>query len=762
MLETLRRIVQEVNSAPNLESALEVLVSQVRDTMNAEVASIYLLDYSQKRYILMASKGLNPASIREVSLEISEGLVGLVGVREEPLNLENASAHPKFRYFASTGEERFQSFLGVPIIHQRKLLGVLVTQRIEQKRFDQSEEAFLITISAQLAGVIAAAEATGAITGMNLGSEDKYVSRFTGIGCAQGVALGTAWVHRPKAQLSNVPDKVTADIEGELVKMDNAVADVHDELAAIAAKIATSLSPQEHALFDVYAQMLQDQGLVGEIKLRIQAGNWAEGALRFVIERHIKQFEGMDHPYFRERALDVKDLGIRMLAKLQAKADNFIVTQPSILVGEEITASVLMDFPSEYLKGVISIRGTANSHMAIVARALGVPCVMGLSLLPIRTLGGCFAIVDGYRGEVIINPSVDLKRIYESIVLTDAELNVNLLSEQDEPCTTLNGVDISLLVNTGISTDVALAKDRCTAGVGLYRTEIPFMARERFPSEQEQVEFYRHQLAEFAPRPVTMRTLDIGGDKMLPYFPIIEDNPFLGWRGIRVTLDHPEIFMVQLRAMLKASVNLNNLRILLPMIGNVFEIEESLHLIHRAYLEVQEEGFNVQMPPIGVMIEIPAAIYQIGSFAQRVDFLSVGTNDLTQYLLAVDRNNSRVADLYHGYHPAVLQALKSIVKDAEKHRIEVSVCGEMAGDPALAVLLAAMGYRSLSLSIAHLLRVKWALRRVDLQQMEKLLEEIDSMDNAEVIRSYVEYSLCQSGLDQVIRFNPGVRISNEI
>ena len=300
------------------------------------------------------------------------------------------------------------------------------------------------------------------------------------------------------------------------------------------------------------------------------------------------------------------------------------------------------------------------------------------------------------------------------------------------------------------------AQERGAEGVGLYRTEVPFMMNERFPSEKEQAKIYREQLAAFHPLPVTMRSLDIGGDKSLPYFPIKESNPFLGWRGIRVTLDHPEIFLVQTRAMLKASEGLDNLRILLPMISGTHELEEALHLIHRAWGEVRDEGVDIPMPPVGVMIEVPAAVYQIRELARQVDFISVGSNDLTQYLLAVDRNNPRVADLYDFLHPAVLQALKLVVDGAHAEGKPVSICGEMAGDPSAAVLLMAMGFDSLSMNATNLPKVKWLLRQISLSKARELLAQLLRIDNPQVIHSSLDLALRNLGLARVI--NPAATI----
>ena len=300
-------------------------------------------------------------------------------------------------------------------------------------------------------------------------------------------------------------------------------------------------------------------------------------------------------------------------------------------------------------------------------------------------------------------------------------------------------------------TDINRSIERGAEGVGLYRTEIPFMVRDRFPSEEEQRVIYREQLAAFAPHPVTMRTLDIGGDKSLSYFPIEEENPFLGWRGIRVTLDHPEIFMVQVRAMLKASDGLDNLRIMLPMVTSVIEAEEAQHLIHRAWLEVRDEGLDIAMPQVGVMIEVPAAVYQARALAQRVDFLSIGTNDLTQYLLAVDRNNRQVASLYNSYHPAVLHAILHVVEQGHEEGVPVSVCGEMAGEVGSALLLMAMGVNALSMNASNLLKVKAAVRQVKASFTRQLLNEVLAMDNGEVIAAYVDLQLDKAGLGELLR-----------
>lgn len=760
MLNTLRKIVQEVNAAKDLKAALTIIVQRVKEAMGSQVCSVYLLDPETSRFVLMATEGLNKRSIGKVSMALNEGLVGLVGTREEPLNLEHASEHPRYRYFPETGEERYASFLGAPIIHHRRVMGVLVVQQKERRQFDEGEEAFLVTMSAQLAGVIAHAEATGSIRGLGKQGKGIQEARFVGVPGSPGAAIGSAVVVLPPADLDVVPDKPIDDVEAEVERFKLALEAVRADMRTLSSKLANQLRPEERALFDVYLMMLDDASMGLEVKRVIRTtGQWAQGALRQVVLDHVKRFELMDDAYLRERASDVRDLGRRLLAYLQEeRKQNLVYPDQTILVSEEVTPAMLGEVPEGKLVGLVSVQGSGNSHVAILARAMGIPTVMGVVDLPYSKVDGIQLIVDGYHGEVFTNPSELLRKQYAEVVEEERQLAQGLDALRELPCETLDGRRLPLWVNTGLLADVKRAQERGAEGVGLYRTEVPFMNGERFPSEKEQLATYREQLAAFHPQPVTMRTLDIGGDKALSYFPIKESNPFLGWRGIRITLDHPEIFLVQVRAMLKASEGLNNLRILLPMISGIQELEEALHLIHRAWGEVRDEGVDVPLPPVGVMIEIPAAVYQVRDLARQVDFLSVGSNDLTQYLLAVDRNNPRVADLYDFLHPAVLQALTLVIAGAHAEGKPVSICGEMAGDPAAAVLLLAMGFDSLSMNATNLPKVKWLLRQISLSKARELLEQLLRMDNPQVIHSTLHLALRNLGLGRVI--NPAATIQS--
>ncbi|MCK2184410.1 phosphoenolpyruvate--protein phosphotransferase [Halomonas getboli] len=723
MLEVLRRIILEVNGARNLDAALSTMVRRIRKAMRTDVCSFYLFDTQLDRLVLMETIGLRTQAVGHVSLPVGEGLVGLVAQREEPLNLEDARAHPFFRYFETTGEERYSSFLGVPIIHQRRMLGVLVVQQSDKRRFDEADEAFLVTMAAQLAGVLAHALATGSLTRPSLPGGQ---ATFTGVAASPGMAIGEAVVIAPPADLDSVPDLIPTDEEYEIARLKEAIGRVRDEIRAAGERLANRISAQELALFDVYQQMLGEAALSQEVVKRIREGQWAPGALADVVRRHVQYLERVNDDYLRERAADVRDLGRRVLAHLQEDTASTPAVYPdhTVLVSDEISVAMLGEVPRDKLAGIVSVRGSSTSHVAIVARAMGIPTVLGMVDLPLPRLNGARLVLDGHRGRLFVRPSPDIESHYEGLIEEERALAELLEHEQDLPSRTPDGHDVPLLVNTGLAVDAMASLKSRIGGVGLYRTEVPFMITERFPGEQEQTKLYREQLEGFAPLPVVMRTLDIGGDKDLPYFPIEEANPFLGWRGIRVTLDHPEVLMVQLRAMLRASQGLDNLRILLPMITNVDEVDDALRLLERAIRELGEDGVEVARPKVGVMLEVPATLYQLDALAERVDFFSVGSNDLTQYLLAVDRNNPRVADLYDACHPAVLSAMARLAREATALEMPISVCGELAADPAGALLLMGMGFDALSMNAPSLPKVRAAIRRVSQTSAQALVDEV--------------------------------------
>ncbi|RTR07258.1 phosphoenolpyruvate--protein phosphotransferase [Halomonas nitroreducens] len=737
MLEVLRRIILEVNGARNLDAALSTMVRRIRKAMRTDVCSFYLFDPELNQLMLMETIGLRTQAVGHVALPVGEGLVGLVAQREEPINLENAQSHPRFRYFEATGEERYSSFLGVPIIHQRRMLGVLVVQQSAKRRYDESDEAFLVTMAAQLAGVLAHALATGNLTRPTLPGGQVT---FTGVAASPGMAIGEAVVIAPPADLDSVPDLIPTDEDYEVARLKEAIGRVRDEIRSAGERLANRISAQELALFDVYQQMLGEAALSQEVVKRIREGQWAPGALADVVRRHVQYLERVDDNYLRERAADVRDLGRRVLAHLQEEASSrpSVYPESTILVGDEISVAMLGEVPRERLAGLVSVRGSSTSHVAIVARAMGIPTVLGMVDLPLPRLNGARVVLDGHRGRLFVRPGEELESHYQSLIDEECALAEVLEHEQDLPSRTPDGHDMPLMVNTGLAVDAVASLKSRIGGVGLYRTEVPFMITERFPGEQEQTRLYREQLEGFAPLPVVMRTLDIGGDKDLPYFPIEEANPFLGWRGIRVTLDHPEVLMVQLRAMLRASQGLDNLQVLLPMVTNVDEVDDALRLLDRAIRELGEDGIEVSRPRVGVMLEVPATLYQLEALSQRVDFFSVGSNDLTQYLLAVDRNNPRVSQLYDACHPAVLSAMARLASEARALGMPTSVCGELAGDPAGALLLMGMGFDALSMNAPSLPKVRAAIRRVSQAAARELVEQTLKLESPAAVGRHLE------------------------
>lgn len=419
MLEVLRRVIQEVNGARNLDAALSTMVRRIRKAMQTDVCSFYLYDKELESLVLMETIGLRTQAVGRVVLPLGEGLVGLVAKRSEPLNLEDAQSHSHFRYFEATGEERYCSFLGVPIIHQRHMLGVLVVQQAEKRRYDDEDEAFLVTMAAQLAGVLAHALATGHLTRPALPGGQAM---FKGVAASPGMAMGEAVVITPPADLNSVPDLIPSDQEYEIARLKEAIGKTRDEIRAAAERLVNRISSQELALFDVYQQMLGEAALSEEVEKRIREGQWAPGALADVVRRHVQYLERVDDDYLRERAADIRDLGRRVLAHLQEDTPATPETYPdnAILVGDEISVAMLGEVPRDKLKGLVSVRGSSTSHVAIVARAMGIPTVLGMMDLPLPRLNGAPVVLDGHRGRLFVRPMAELKARYASLIAEES------------------------------------------------------------------------------------------------------------------------------------------------------------------------------------------------------------------------------------------------------------------------------------------------------------------------------------------------------
>lgn len=750
MLDSLRRIVHDVNAAHNLDEALTLIVERVKSVMRADVCSVYLADPETGELVLMETDGLRPSAIGRVRLQPGQGLTGLVASRAEPVNVDNAPTHPNFQFVPATGEAPYHGFLGVPIIRRGATLGVLVVQQRETRRYTSDEEAFLATLAAQLAGSISLAEVRQRLERLDTGALNGTLF-LDGIASARGLGIGEAVVVFPDASLDSVPDKPATDPSAEEQRFRHAIKGEMAELKRLGDQLGNVLSAGDRALFDAYALLLGSDSLINGTVGRIQAGNWAPGALRDTVIELANVFEEMDDPYLAGRAADIRDLGRRLLNRLQRDTPALREYPPqTVLMGTEIGVSQLLEVPPERLAGLVSVHGTSASHVALLARGLSIPAVFGLQYAPLERINGRQVVVDGYSSRVCIQPSPTLLEEYRRLTEEEAQLTQELATLRDQPAITPDGHRLRLLANAGLHADIAAARDHGAEGIGLYRSELHFYLRDRFPGEQEQTATYTRVLRTMAPLPATLRTLDVGGDKPLPYYPIEEDNPFLGWRGIRISLDQTDIFKTQLRAMLRASAEYPNMGIMFPMVSSVGELEQALSVLNDAYRELVEDGLKVNLPRIGVMVEVPSAAYLTASLARRVDFISIGSNDLTQYLLAVDRNNARVATLYDSLHPAVLFTINYVVREAHAAARPVSVCGEMAGDPAGALLLMGMGVDSLSMSMSNLPKIKWLVRTFSRREARALVRETLHMEDARTIRARLNAALEQRGLGGLV------------
>ncbi|HBR1351780.1 TPA: phosphoenolpyruvate--protein phosphotransferase [Klebsiella quasipneumoniae subsp. quasipneumoniae] len=745
MLTRLREIVEKVASAPRLNEALDILVTDVCQAMETEVCSVYLADNDRRCYYLMATRGLKKPRGRTVALAFDEGLVGLVGRLAEPINLADAQKHPSFKYIPAVKEDRFRAFLGVPIIQRRQLLGVLVVQQRELRQFDESEESFLVTLATQMAAILSQSQ-------LNALFGQYRQTRIRALPASSGVAIAEGWMDVSLPLMEQVYEASTLDTASERERLTGALEEAANEFRRYSKRYAAGAQKETAAIFDLYSHLLSDARLRRELFAEVDKGAVAEWAVKKIIEKFAEQFAALSDGYLKERAGDLRTLGQRLLFHLDDSIQG-PNTWPAriILVADELSATTLAEVPQDRLAGVVVRDGAANSHAAIMVRALGIPTVMGADIQP-SLLHGHMLIVDGYRGELLVDPEPVLLQEYQRLISEENELSRLAEDDLQRASELKSGERVKVMLNAGLSPEHEEKLGSFVDGIGLYRTEIPFMLQSGFPSEEEQVAQYQGMLQMFNSKPVTLRTLDIGADKQLPYMPISEENPCLGWRGIRITLDQPEIFLIQVRAMLRANAATGNLSILLPMVTSLEEVDEARRLIDRASREVEEMiGYAIPRPRLGVMLEVPSMVFMLPQLASRIDFISVGTNDLTQYLLAVDRNNTRVASMYDSLHPAVLRALAMIAHDAERFGIDLRLCGEMAGDPMCVTILIGLGYRHLSMNGRSVARVKYLLRRIDIEEAQELSRRsLEAQMTAEV-RHQVAAFMERRGLGGLIR-----------
>ncbi|MDR0217345.1 MAG: phosphoenolpyruvate--protein phosphotransferase [Enterobacteriaceae bacterium] len=745
MLMRLRDIVEKVAMATDLSEALELLVNETCLAINAEVCSIYLADHRHRCYYLMATKGLRKKEKRIVSLSFDEGVVGEVGRLSKLINLADVREHPSFKYIPQVKEENLRAFLDVPIIYRRQLQGILVVQQSHRRLFDESEESFMVTLAMQLAAILSQAQTRGLFG-------QYQQARIKALAVSSGITMAQGWQDCSQPSLEHVCEASTLDYQAERSRLTLALEQATAECRRISKRFTANSQKESAAIFDLYSHLLNDPKLKQDLFSSVDNGFIAQWSVKTVIEKYAAQFASLQDPYMRERASDLRALGQRVLFHLD---DSFTGAnqwpENFILVADELSANLLAEIPQDKLAGVIVRDGATHSHAAILVRALGIPAIMGADIQP-ELLHERMLILDGYRGEFFIEPNPLIIQEYQQIFAEEQSLSKLAEGELQQKACLKSGERVRVQLNAGLCLKYEQQISESIDGVGLYRTEIPFMLHNGFPSEDEQTNRYQEMLELFPDKTVILRTLDIGADKHLPYMPITEENPSLGWRGIRVTLDQPEIFLTQLRAMLRANIPAGNLKILLPMVSSIEEIDEAKKLIDKAKSEVElSVATAITMPQIGIMIEVPSLILMLPQLKNRVDFISIGTNDLTQYLLAVDRNNTHVASLYDNLHPAVVRALKQIFDESQRIGLPVSVCGEMAALPMGALILIGLGYRSLSMSGRSIPRIKYLLHHLDSGELAPFIDDVLAAETSQQVRAVSATFMESHGLGGLVR-----------
>lgn len=781
-LSILEDISTLISHSHDVKETLEQVVATVADRMQTEVCSLYLLDQQKNRLTLWATMGLDPESVGKVSMGVSEGLTGLVIERMKPVMVVDALAHPRYKYFPETHEEHFHSFLGVPLVEQRMPLGVLVVQTSRRREFSQDEIRLLTTISAQAASIIVQArlaeslkskeqEHKGLQKRMNVAmrklrsyerrrretitkTRQHWRGRLAGLTASPGFGRGKAFVLEPRMELSAINRKTARNPQREMERFRAAVERGIEQIAVVKNRMNQLISKEETAIFDVYRLILEDPAIIQQIETQIVKERFtAEYAVRVVFERYLESIAKIDDSYLRERVTDVKDAAQRLLENLSGiSGRQYHIPDDAVLVAEDLSPADLSMLEGDRFKGIVLATGGVTSHASILAKSFEIPSVVAVEGLMEHVHNGDMLIVDGNAGSIHVNPKPEVIREYDRLERDYAELNRELGELRDLPAETSDGHRVALYANIGLLSDVAFAQLHGAQGVGLYRTEIPFLSHRDFPSEEEQFSLYRRVIEGMAGKPVTIRTLDIGADKYPSYMrsAAAEPNPFLGWRSIRISLEIEEIFKTQLRAVLRAG-DYGRVRLLIPMVSSLEEIRKVKEILAEAKSELDREGvpYDRQME-LGIMVEVPAAVQLADRFLREADFLSIGTNDLIQYILAVDRSNRKVASLYEPLHPAVLMALNKTIEAGKREGKRVGMCGEMAGDPLCAFVLLGMGLEEFSMGSLYIPVIKKAIRSISYQAAKAAAQIVLEMDTVSEIKRFLFEQMRQHGMIELL------------
>jgi phosphotransferase system enzyme I (PtsP) len=695
------------------QSKLDRVVDLIAQAMGSDVCSIYLLRDNVLE--LFATRGLRKEAVHVTKLRMGEGLVGTIAAEGRILNLAEAADHPAFAYRPETGEERFHSFAGVPIVRLESPIGVLAVQHAEPRRFEDVEIEALQTVAMVLSEMIAGARLVDGARRSRMRSAGPL--RQSGLKLVAGMAKGVAVFHEPRIVVEHT---VADDIEAERERVYSAFRKMREQIDNMARDAEFGTTGEHQEILETYRMFAYDEGWSRRINEAIDSGLTAEAAIERVQQRTRARMQEIDDPLLQERMHDLEDLSNRLLRIVSGRmgtAAQTGLTHDAVLIARNLGPAELLEYDRRRLKGVLLEEGSLTSHMVIVARAIGVPVIGRLHDIRHSVEDGEPILIDGDNGSVIIRPTRALLSGFEHRMALSQKRRAEFAAVRTLPAETKDGVRVSVMVNAGLAEDAAALGMTGADGIGLFRTEFQFLVSATLPGRERQQRLYTKVLQSAGSKPVVFRTVDIGGDKALPYLSDDSEdkaeNPAMGWRALRLSLDRSTLMRAQARALIEASGG-KVLRVMFPMISEPWEYEEA-----RALFEQQiawAKRAKRKMPreiQFGAMLEVPSLAEMLDQLLPRVDFLSIGTNDLTQFLFAADRSDPRLAQRYDWLSPAILRFLKRVLDAARAANVPVRICGEMAGRPLEAMALVGIGAENFSITPAGVGPVKAMIRSLD-------------------------------------------------